>query len=281
MANRRILWVDNKKTHILTYIHALEDEGYVVEIVANPMATLDALKKSSWDLIIMDQHLPHGKEFSNHDTGGGYKTGLALARRIRSQNSELPIVCCSIGTDDFSIEWFETKAAGYWPKASLTPESVVRYVQRILGEPSYKPKIFIVHGHDSSKVLQLKNYLQNTLSLGEPIILHEKPQLGRTILEKFEQYAITVDIVFVLLTPDDKVVSPEDADLYRGRQNVIFELGFFFGALGRHSGRVVLLHEGPVELPSDILGLVNIDISEGIDNAQGDIRREIETLGFI
>jgi len=40
----------------------------------------------------------------------------------------------------------------------------------------------------------------------------------------------------------------------RARQNVIFELGFFYGLLGRYEGRVIALRKGDVEIPSDIHG---------------------------
>jgi predicted nucleotide-binding protein len=147
--------------------------------------------------------------------------------------------------------------------------------------PPKQPKIFIVHGSDENTKYQLKNYIQNTLRLGEPIILHEQPSLGRTIIEKFEQVAQDVDLVFVLLTPDDAVYdSSMIGDLKRrARQNVIFELGYFFGKLQRSKGRVILLYKGALELPSDISGVIYIDISHGIESASETIRKELG--GFI
>lgn len=139
------------------------------------------------------------------------------------------------------------------------------------------PQVFIVHGHDHTTKLALKNYLQNTLRLPEPIILHERPALGRTIVEKFEEEAANVDLVMVLLTPDDKAAKAEDSDdlKRRARQNVVLELGYFLGYLGRRSGKVILLHSGLLELPSDITGLVYIDISRGVEAAGEEIRKEV------
>ena len=139
---------------------------------------------------------------------------------------------------------------------------------------------FIVHGHDDKMKLELKNYIQNTLHLPEPIILHEKPNLGRTIIQKFEDYAAISSIVFVILTPDDIGASEHDSDdtKRRARQNVIFEMGYFLGTLGRESGRVLLLYRPPLELPSDISGVVYINISNGVDKAGEEIRQEIENV---
>lgn len=65
----------------------------------------------------------------------------------------------------------------------------------------------------------------------------------------------------MLLTGDDEggIRSSDNLNL-RGRQNVIFELGFFFGKLGRK--RVAVLLESNVEKPSDIDGLVYISLDK-------------------
>lgn len=138
-----------------------------------------------------------------------------------------------------------------------------------------KMKTFIVHGHDSEAKLSLKNYIQNTLKMDEPIILAEKASGGLTIIEKFERYSDECNLVFILLTPDDQYTSDNK---YRARQNVIFEMGYFLGKLGRKSGQVILLYKGNLELPNDISGLVYINIDNGIEAAGEQIRREIEAL---
>ena len=89
----------------------------------------------------------------------------------------------------------------------------------------------------------------------KPIILHEQPNQGRTIIEKFEDHA-QVGFAVVLLTPDDTCCSEEDPDTpqFRARQNVILELGFFLGKLGR--ARTFPLRKGDVKIPSDYYGVV-------------------------
>jgi predicted nucleotide-binding protein len=141
--------------------------------------------------------------------------------------------------------------------------------------PGRAAQIFIVHGHSSPIVAELTAYLQNRLGLPPPIILRERPGSGRTLIEKFERDVREVDIVFVLLTPDDR---SDKRNPRRSRQNVIFELGFFYGKLQRSSGRVVLLKKGVIELPSDIQGLSYIDITNGIESAGEEIRRELEEV---
>jgi len=142
---------------------------------------------------------------------------------------------------------------------------------------------FIVHGHDHKSLYELKDYLQNTLKLSEPVILRQMPGLGKTLIEKFQREAEAVELVFVLLTPDDRVADPSDPDAQkrRARQNVILELGFFLGKLGRGNGKILLLHKGSVEIPSDIIGIEYIDITNGIESAGESIRRELRGAGIL
>lgn len=137
----------------------------------------------------------------------------------------------------------------------------------------------VVFGYDRVLVFEFKDYIQNTLKLPEPFVLIEQPNAGRTMMEKFEAYAKDIDIAFVLLTPDD-FRSESGTDVQRkARHNVIYELGYFIGSLGRASGRVILLHKGSLEIPSDLSGVTYINVSNGFKAADEDIRRQLAFLG--
>jgi hypothetical protein len=114
-------------------------------------------------------------------------------------------------------------------------------------------KVFIVHGHDDAALHGLARFLEK-LGL-DAIILKEQPNQGRTIIEKYEACANEVGFAVVLLTPDDLGAAVTAAEQNaRARQNVIFELGYFAGKLGR--GRVCLLRKGDIEMPSDLFGII-------------------------
>jgi predicted nucleotide-binding protein len=90
-------------------------------------------------------------------------------------------------------------------------------------------------------------------------VLREMASGGRVILEKFEGHAASAAYAVVLLTADDEGHAKTDSDSKpRARQNVVFELGFFFAQLGRE--RVAVLRDPEVEKPSDLDGLVYIEI---------------------
>jgi len=121
--------------------------------------------------------------------------------------------------------------------------------------------VFIVHGHDDARKHELFRVIQDVTGV-KPIILHEQPNKGRTIMEKLEAYAAASGFAVALLTGDDHGAEASSDSLQpRARQNVIFEAGYFAGRLGRD--RVVLLYEEGVELPSDLYGVVYIPLDAG------------------
>lgn len=117
--------------------------------------------------------------------------------------------------------------------------------------------IFVVHGHDQALLHEAVRVLERG-TRREVIVLHEQPNAGQTVLEKFESHAAAASYAVVLLTADDVGAVTGGEPVPRGRQNVIFELGFFFGKLGRK--RVAVLLGAGVEQPSDIAGLVYIAV---------------------
>lgn len=160
----------------------------------------------------------------------GHVEGLIARARVESKQAQ-PV------TSDASVE--------------LTPAQASAM-------QSGSKKVFVVHGHDNEAKVTTARFLEK-IDL-EPIVLHEQPSSGRTIIEKFETYSGDIAFAVVLLTPDDigGVGNKPETFKPRARQNVILELGYFVGRLGR--SRVCALHKGGVELPSDYQGVLYIEL---------------------
>lgn len=139
--------------------------------------------------------------------------------------------------------------------------------------------VFIVHGHNEEMRLATARTIEK-LKL-HPIILHEQPNKGKTIIEKFTDNS-DVAFTIVLLSADDiaysKKEKPETAKS-RARQNVIFELGYFIGKLGRE--RVLVLHEieDNFEIPSDYSGVLFVPFDR-TGKWQFDLVKELKALGI-
>jgi predicted nucleotide-binding protein len=120
-------------------------------------------------------------------------------------------------------------------------------------------RIFLVHGHDVAAKESVARFIER-LSLS-PLILHEQANEGQTIIEKFESHS-NVNFAVVLLTPDDIGASAKAKEALRprARQNVVLELGYFTGKLGRQ--RVCALFRPGVEVPSDFHGVLFVELDE-------------------
>jgi predicted nucleotide-binding protein len=161
-------------------------------------------------------------------------------------------------SDDLLTELVEFLPAA--ERVSITTEVAPGRLPAVEVKREYDGPVFVVHGHARAALHEAVRVLERGTGR-EVIVLHEQANAGRTILEKFEDYATDASFAVVLLTGDDEggVRTGTNRHL-RGRQNVIFELGFFFGKLGRR--RVAVLLEENVEKPSDIDGLVYITIDQ-------------------
>ncbi len=281
---KTVLLVDDDIFSSSIVVDELKLAGFEVLTARTLNEAKEILNSNHFDAALIDIWLPIG-EGANIDqedilaTRGGFRSGLVLAKWIKRDHPDVFFIAYSNTTSEEVIDWFHKHGGGFFSKVGIRPGDLVKHICKVMGiiPPDGGPKCFIVHGHDENLKYQLKNYLQNTLEFPEPIILHEQPNHGRTIIEKFEEVERDIKLVFVLLTPDDKTGNLDDSNTEkrRARQNVIFEMGYFLAKFGRKWGRVILLHKGKIELPSDIAGLVYIDISNGIEAAGVKIGREV------
>lgn len=274
---RDIIWVDDDQYFIQPFLQAIREAGFAVLYEPNATLGLDVFnrRQSTVCAVILDLAMPPGQDFEMIETHGGHLSGLALARNIHNINRNVPIVAFTQQYNEYAKGWFLDKSFPYIIKSMTTVHEFADRVQAVI-DPQYRPYIetFIVHGHDDLVLSELKDYIRNDLKIGDPIVLRDQPHCGKTIIEKFEEYAEKVSIVFVILTPDDPGIVNNESSR-RTRQNVVFELGYFFGRLQRREGRVILLHKGDLELPSDIAGIGYIDVTHGIRNAEERIKIEL------
>lgn len=140
-----------------------------------------------------------------------------------------------------------------------TEQQLSGRASRVANNPSGH-RIFLVHGHDERILHEVARFLEKLKQ--KVIVLREQPNSGRTIVEKFVDFS-DVGYAVVLLTPDDRGASATtsfEQQQGRARQNVIFELGYFIGNLGR--ARVTALYVPGVEIPSDYSGVLFVPFDD-------------------
>jgi predicted nucleotide-binding protein len=133
--------------------------------------------------------------------------------------------------------------------------------------------VFVVHGHDIQALAKLENYLASVAITA--VVLSRQDESPQSLFQKFMSVAVQARFAIVLLSADDYGASRKQYDAvgvgdralqFRARQNVILELGFFYGRLGWENVFVVQQDPEKVfpnfERPSDLDGVVFDSMSD-------------------
>lgn len=118
------------------------------------------------------------------------------------------------------------------------------------------PKVFVASSSEGLNVVDaVHTLLQRTLrGTADVTPWPSEFQLTKAYIESLERLLDTSDFAVMVLTPDDRTASRE-AERASPRDNVVFELGLFFGRLGRERCFLIQRRDLDLKLPSDLLGI--------------------------
>ena len=228
---------------------------------------------------------------------GGSMVGSANLNWPTDPEKELGLTLILIERGARDSKWFLDVAYTYYNAGSKFIESIRRITSSAIvpfsrdfadymreqrsnqpllrNEPSDFDRVFIVYGHDDAPREKLARFIDR-LGL-EPVILDEQANRGMTIIEKLIANG-NVGYAIVLLTPDDLGRRrAETEEKPRARQNVILELGYFLGRLGRE--RVMAFLKDEVEIPSDYMGVMYVKFDDAGAWRQ-ELVREMNAVGY-
>lgn len=193
-------------------------------------------------------HTAYSMIFSVGDeSSSGPSVGEIRAGVDEGRNAAIAILQAEVDSLKEAVQHTGPARGGYLG----APEQPARAIAR-------SEEILIVHGQDGPAKIETARLIERAGL--KAVILHEQANGGRTIIEKLEEHGGTAGYAVVLMTPDD-VGGPEGGDMKpRARQNVIGELFWFAGKMGR--SRVAALRKGDVEIPSDLHGIVYIPMDD-------------------
>ncbi|HLP82739.1 MAG TPA: nucleotide-binding protein [Phycisphaerales bacterium] len=270
--DKPILVVDRKKASRdickrLTYVNKLFPKNFDESYSTLQEAISEACIWDDYNVDLLR------KLFSTNAIADEYKRkGGESVREHRSHDQQLDAFTRWVGDKVDALRSIEYRLEFYDPTRNASQTSKVPKVR-------WSGRVFIIHGHDEL-LKQTTARLVSEIGL-EPIILHEKPNGGRTIIEKFEQHA-DVGFAIALFTPDDYGgpvgnLAASKPHEHRARQNVVFETGFFYGKLGR--GRVAVLHQDSTAVLTDLSGIVYIHL-DAVGKWKHDLAKELEHAGY-
>jgi predicted nucleotide-binding protein len=141
-------------------------------------------------------------------------------------------------------------------------------------------RIIVVSDSDE-EMNQAINEALTKLSL-IPVVLCEEPSQGKKIIESFSRDYADVVFAVVLLSPDDFGYAKNEAPTkrkLRPKQNVIFELGFLLGKLGKGNVLVFFRECANFENPLDFEG-IKVTAFDDRDSWKLALLRELSNCGL-
>jgi predicted nucleotide-binding protein len=248
----------------------------------------------------LEQQIGYGRQLLALDINQRDELQTAKARYQQWSDNNSELLGRIFRSDEFekgynsigvTVSWtpksFNEDLIEYWSDVKVRISKLEDLLERLnsIPEPTviqdsqrFSPsnRVFVVHGHDDGHKQSVARLLER-LGL-EPIILHEQPNRGQVIIEKFEEHS-DVGFAVILLTPDDVGAARGQASSLqpRARQNVVFELGFFVAKLGRR--RICPLYLPGIELPSDLSGMLYVELDD-LGHWRTSLAREIKAAGI-
>ncbi len=227
---------------------AHRDDRLVIPIILERVAEMpQALKEWQWVNLVGTQSIEEIREAASH-------FAVRIQEIFNLGKTRLDISPASLS------------------EASQDIASTVRSEKTKFEDDGKTPSsVFIAHGHDKIFLEEVESFVRS-LTI-EPVVLTKIGGHSQSLFQKFLNESLNSRFAIVLISADDFGVSKRQYDAvgdralqFRARQNVILELGFFYGLLGWEN--VFVLRKDPevvfpnFESPSDLDGVVFDKVDE-------------------
>ena len=174
----------------------------------------------------------------------------------------------------------KVKGAYLCTEKFLSPtEKAMASAQQATSTSDARRRVFVVCGTDSEMKQAITNALTK-LKLA-PVVMCEEPSQGKKIVERFADYE-DIGFAVVLLSPDDSVYVKDESPTkrkLRPRQDVVFELGFLLGKLGKSNVLVFFREFANFEIPTDFES-IKVAAFDDRDSWKLALLRELTNCGF-
>nr|WP_299383855.1 TIR domain-containing protein [Allomuricauda sp.] len=223
-------------------------------------------------------------------TAGQHVGEMALidvtARRSASVIAHEDSILCKITEPDFTI--LANKFPFLWRNLSIELASRLRQTNSSIKRKNEIPQIFL---GCSVEALYIANAIQEGLqhdNCSTKIWTNNVFKGSSFPLNDLEREIQIADFAILIATPDD-VTTSRELEQKAPRDNVIFEIGLFMGAIQHGRTFIVSPRGTKLKLPSDLLGITTIDfrpsnegdIDVNIGPVCNQIRKYIKEQGCI
>lgn len=165
---------------------------------------------------------------------------------------------CVVGViDQASFSAIAEEHPGLWRRMAIALSKRIMQRNQFHTAPREIPSVFL---GSSSEGLHVAEAIQKKLAAHTCTpTLWSKGVFGlsRTTIEDLMKATTENDFAVIVLTPDDATVSRKRSQS-SPRDNVVFELGLFMGALTRERTVIVSPRNVDVKIPTDLLGVTRL-----------------------
>ena len=149
-----------------------------------------------------------------------------------------------------------------WQLIAVELADRLRQRNRLVASTNPRPVVFIGSSKESLHIAEAIK--SNVADKNISVCLWTDGVFGASqfILTELERQVRESDFAVLVLGADD-VVESRNEKSDAPRDNVIFELGLFMGALSHERTFMVIPHESDIKIPTDLLGLIPLKYESG------------------
>lgn len=149
-----------------------------------------------------------------------------------------------------------------WRRVAVALGARLRERSKYIPEPHAEPVVFVGSSSESLTEAQWLSQSLNRRAVTSRLWTQGVFQLSSTTIEDLMRMATESDFAVLLFTPDDLTTSRGKTNA-SPRDNAVFELGLFMGALGRARTFLVVPRGVQIKLPTDLLGMTHLPFRKG------------------
>jgi predicted nucleotide-binding protein len=270
---------DRMRRYFATHLQAMRDGCHVRRIyVISPNVKEVDVPQAEWTI---GRHLESNDDDQVRDSGGQLELAVIHHSEIRDQNfKDFAILDGDKAmVEDFNRSW-TTTFRGRLTKDSLDVSDYQVYFDRLWGQSmklrsrndveswadelrttlmhnEFEHDVFLGYADDASAIaLAVREFLRDS---GFSFKDWKDFSKGSLLLEELEDACRACRLGLFLFTSEDE---RSDGDT-TPRDNVIFEAGYFLSRKGH--GRVLVIAEAGVTMPSDLLGSITVELEDRND----------------
>lgn len=193
-------------------------------------------------------------------------------------------VVAKMSAPSFSV--FANKYPRVWRLIAVELSRRLRQRNKLVSSTNPRPVLFVGSSKESLAIAQAIRANLDGKNLIVRLWTDEVFNPSQFVLNGLEKQVRKADFAALVLGPDDEVVSRNHKS-EAPRDNVIFELGLFMGALTHERTFMIIPKERDVKIPTDLLGFIPLrykfddcnNIARLLTPVCKQLRRIIETHG--